>query len=74
MDNVKVGQVWIDNDYRTSGRRCVCVNQINGDKALCAVGTYDPSTKTPVAWTSRQTTISLRRFKPTATGYRLVKE
>ncbi len=61
---VEVGQVWADNDWRSTGRT-VMVMEVQGDKAICAV-----------AWPGhkvrKRTTIALRRFRPSSTGYRLL--
>ena len=61
---VKVGQVWEDNDSRIGGaeaRRRVKIVRIEGDVAVCE----------NVA-TKRATKIKLSRFRPNATGYRLI--
>jgi hypothetical protein len=60
---VEVGQIWIDNDSRYRGeplRRVRVVSVAEGDAALvenCATG--------------RRSIIAFKRFKPTASGYRL---
>ena len=68
---VQVGQVWADNDPRVYGRT-VKVEAIDGDKAVCRV------LATPVDYpqgrTGHTTKISIGRFKPTSTGYRLIRD
>lgn len=62
---VRVGQIWEDNDHRiTEGayRRRFKVLAIENGKAL--VETMNGA--------SRKTKIKLERFRPTATGYRIV--
>lgn len=64
MIQVKVGQVWQDNDPRFTGfTRQVKIVQIDGDKALCENVS-----------TQRRTKIKLSRFKENSTGYKLVSE
>lgn len=62
--NVKVGQVWEDNDSRMTYRRPLKVLEIVGDKAIV---------QHPRGLGSK-TRIRLDRFKPTANGYRLVQD
>lgn len=61
---VKVGQWWRDNDPRHSDARGVKVLKIVGDKALVQ----------NQGGTGRKTKIKLARFKPTTTGYKLVRD
>jgi hypothetical protein len=68
MTEVKVGQIWIDNDKRGYGRRIRIVE----------IGTFpwDSSKRAALCEhviTGHQTWIRLNRFKPTSTGYRLEK-
>lgn len=66
---VRVGQTWQDNDKRMQRpARFVRVTAIDGDKAVCEAWYDQPGA------TSRTTRISLSRFKPNTTGYRLHKE
>jgi len=59
---VRVGQVWEDNDPRHSfPRRKITVLSIEGDRAVVQSG-------------PRKTKIRLDRFRPTNTGYRLVED
>ena len=70
---VKVGQVWKDNDKR-GPQRYIRVVSIEGDKATCArvmFGTPGEFVDSPV---KVKTKIALRRFRPTSTGYVLVTE
>jgi len=60
---VKVGQVWVDNDPRQLKIRHLRVEEIKDGKVKCAVF-YD---RRGAGWTK----ISLHRFKPTSNGYRL---
>jgi hypothetical protein len=73
---VRVGSVWADNDPRSAGRT-LRVDAIDGGKAVCTILTNTDSAN--VGWQQRdmrgkQTRISLTRFKPTSTGYRLVED
>jgi hypothetical protein len=83
MTDVRPGQVWADNDQRSAGRT-VRVERIEGDKAICTVLTNITSTQAHLdgnvaaAWGVRDTRgkttrISLARFRPTQSGYRLVE-
>lgn len=67
MSEIRVGQVWHDNDKRMPNR-LVRVRRIEGEKAVCDVS-YGGG-----IWTVGSTKIALRRFKPTAAGYRLKSE
>jgi desulfoferrodoxin (superoxide reductase-like protein) len=62
MNEVRVGQIWRDNDKRNY-TRWVEVVSIEGEKATVIN-----------LETRKQTRISLKRFKPNATGYVLVKD
>jgi hypothetical protein len=81
---VKPGQIWADNDKRCAGRT-LRVDAIEGGKAVCLILTNSDETQEIVdarsaagyPTTDRRgkiTQISLSRFKPTNTGYRLVKD
>ena len=81
---VRVGQVWADNDVRSEGRTLRVVS-IVGDKARCEVVTNSHGVQRrldnpaldwyqPRDRRGQNTSIALRRFKPTKTGYRLVKD
>lgn len=63
LPDIRVGQVWKDNDKRSAGRR-VRVVEVNFTHAVV----QDPSGR------GRRTEIRLDRFKPTSTGYRLVED
>jgi hypothetical protein len=74
---VRVGQVWADNDKRSQGRT-LRVDHIGCEDsdgyevppyAACTVLTNKPGCRT-----GHQVAIRLARFKPTSTGYRLVSE
>lgn len=71
MTEVKPGQVWADNDPREEGRT-LRVERIEDDKAICTV-LSNRSVGSYTASVGRITRISLRRFRPTSTGYRLVE-
>lgn len=85
MPEVRVGQVWADNDPRCAGRT-LRVDTVDDHKVLCTVLTNDDHTQELVdnpskhPWMNRNdrrgrtTRISLARFKPTSTGYRLIEE
>lgn len=80
--NVRVGQVWADNDKRSAGRHVLIVAIEDGqlaypfpDRAVVALCTPDGR----VIFSGRngketRTRIRLDRFRPTASGYRLVKD
>lgn len=58
---VRVGQIWADNDKRSAGR-IVTVLAVNGRHATVRSNF------------GKTTSVLLNRFRPTATGYRLVKD
>lgn len=67
--DVRVGQVWADNDRRSEGRTV----RVDGDDAryaYCAVLTA----VTPGGRTGQRTRIALERMRPTSTGYRLLED
>lgn len=64
-------QVWADNDPRSKGRT-LKVLAVTDSKAVCEVLTDADNTKR--SQVGQVTRISLHRFKPTASGYRLVKK
>jgi hypothetical protein len=79
---VKVGQVWADNDKRCKGRT-IRVDAIEAGKAVCTVLTNADAVQAALdagdpMWVAdgrkRPTRISLGRFRPTSTGYRLINE
>lgn len=80
IPDVRPGQIWADNDWRSAGRT-IRVLEIVGDKALCQVVTNSDDVQQKVdhksPWVTdrrgKNTGISLRRFRPTSTGYRLVQ-
>lgn len=70
MTDVKVGQVWADNDWRSQGRT-VRIVAIGVQRATVEVLTVVGGAP---ARNPRQTRVRLARFKPTSTGYRLIEE
>lgn len=88
MPDVRPGQLWADNDPRHAGRTLrvdeVCYRA--GKKvARCTILTNSDETQAeidkpttpwyrPADRRGRQTDISVRRFRPTSTGYRLVTD
>jgi hypothetical protein len=66
--DVRVGQIWQDNDPRVTPARFLRVTAINGDKATCEAWYDKPGSQ------ARTVRISLARFRPTSTGYRLHEE
>jgi hypothetical protein len=76
---VKPGQVWADNDPRCEGRT-LRVEAIEDTKAVCVVltnskltqGHLDQKTGWAKDMRGKTTKISLNRFRPTSTGYRLL--
>jgi hypothetical protein len=59
---VKVGQIWKDNDPRQN-TRTVTILEVHPGYAVVSSST-----------SARRTRVSLTRFKPVQTGYRLIKE
>lgn len=79
---VKPGQVWADNDWRSEGRT-LRVDEVGETHASCTVLTNsqtvqaDLDLRGPVWRTDsrgKKTRIALKRFKPTSTGYRLLED
>jgi hypothetical protein len=68
---VKVGQVWADNDARSKGRTLQVV-EVGPVQAVCEVLTV--ARYVSARQIGKTTRISLRRFRPNATGYRLISE
>lgn len=68
MMELRVGQIWKDNDKRVSDRFLEVV-KIGSRLAICR-----QVTRLGRIVSTRFTTIDLNRFKPTSTGYVLVKE
>lgn len=74
LPDVKVGQVWADNDARSAGRKVKVLELIDlgGEPAArveviaVAKGSLPLDSRKP-----RVTSIKLRRFRPNSTGYRL---
>ena len=66
---VRTGQVWADNDPR-SAPRTVRVLEVDDEKALVEVVTPAAAATNAGA----RTRISVKRFRPTTTGYRLVED
>jgi hypothetical protein len=61
--DVKVGQVWMDNDSRVSNR-FLRVVRIEGEKAVCVLcNQFGEATQ------KRERSILIRRMRPTRTGY-----
>jgi len=66
---VEPGQVWADNDPRGYGRK-IRVVAIDGTHATVEVVAHRAVSS---GTAGRQTRIRLDRFRPTSTGYRLVR-
>lgn len=82
LPDVRPGQVWADNDKRAEGRT-LRVDRIEGGKACCTILTDADYVQREReagrgAWVvdrvGKSTKISLTRFRPTSTGYRLIKD
>lgn len=76
VGEVKAGQRWADNDPRSAGRT-LRVDRIDGEHAVCTVLTDADSFNRPTGTNTtvgKVTRISLKRFRPTSTGYRYVGE
>lgn len=81
---VKVGQVWADNDKRSAGRHVKVVEllpptlgapHIQPKPARARVALCTASGEViRVNGKATHTTIRVSRFRPTSTGYRLVKD
>jgi hypothetical protein len=67
---VKVGQIWKDNDKRTVNRYVV-VRKIEDGCAICIRCNADGLI---VSQTTHLTSIRLDRFRPTSTGYIIFKQ
>ncbi|MFG2959751.1 DUF6354 family protein [Streptomyces sp. NPDC048291] len=65
--DVRVGQVWADNDKRSEGRT-LRVDEVDARYAYCTVLTA----ATLGGRTGQRTRVSLERMLPTSTGYRLL--
>lgn len=66
MDEIKVGQIWRDNDKR-SRDRLLRVESVWGGFAYCLVS------RNGGAWIGK-TRIAVERMRPTSTGYVLEKD
>lgn len=64
MTEVKVGQIWKDNDKRV------------GDRQIEVIAINDSEGKAVVVnlVTKKATKVSLKRFRPISTGYTLIKD
>jgi hypothetical protein len=78
---VRPGQTWADNDRRAEGRT-IRVERIHGGKAVCVILTNRTAAQEQLdagsAWVTdmrgRMTRISLSRFRPDGSGYRLISD
>jgi len=73
MTEVRVGQVWADNDKRSEGRH-VKVVFLDGTHAWVVRCSPTGRVFTNARGNAAKTRIRLDRFKPTSTGYRLVED
>jgi hypothetical protein len=79
-DEVPIGSVWADNDPRSAGRT-LRVERIEDGKAVCTILTNITVTQVELErgvkglrdMRGKTTRISLARFRPTSSGYRLVE-
>lgn len=74
---VKVGQIWADNDPRAHGRqvRVVAIDGTHATVELVATRRSPRSTaQQTTAQPGRRSRISLGRFRPTSTDYRLATD
>lgn len=69
---VKVGQVWADNDVRTPGRYLKIKEVVPADGVAIVARVNSGGGALWGKYSPRP--IKLRRFRPTHTGYRLVKD
>jgi hypothetical protein len=76
IPEVRVGQVWADNDKRAVGRRVLVigVDATHATVELCSQRGRPARghEHAQVAEPGRRTRIRIDRFRPTSTGYRLV--
>lgn len=63
VSDIKVGQIWQDNDPRVTYTRELKVVRIEGEYAYCEIGRNRKVRR-----------IKVSRFRPVANGYRLVKD
>lgn len=85
---VRVGQAWADNDPRNEGRTLKVLDVQNGG-VTCEIVTNSTNQQEriddmavgrglswyrPVDRRGKTTTISVSRFRPTSSGYRLVED
>jgi hypothetical protein len=78
---VKVGQIWKDNDRRVKQEsgydRFLRIDRVNGDRAECSHVTTAPDGSWH-AWYRRGrrsfVEVKLSRFRPTSSGYLLVRD
>lgn len=68
---VEPGQIWADNDPRAYGRHLRVLELTETHAVVEQVSTRDKSPHP--ATIGRRTRIRLDRFRPTSTGYRLVR-
>lgn len=72
---VQVGQMWADNDSRAKGRT-IQIRKIEPPIAICKIVTnrdgWDKETWKTKSMVGREVKIKLRRFTPTASGYKLL--
>jgi hypothetical protein len=79
MVDVKPGQIWADNDWRSKGRT-LRVDSVDEVHATCTVLTNSDDVQSRIdssSWGFSDTRgkvrrIRLDRFRPTSTGYRLL--
>jgi hypothetical protein len=85
--DVRVGQIWADNDWRSKGRTlrvdevkhssrmgkqvAVCTILTNADRVQAEVDRGSPWVKDR---RGKTTEVGVERMKPTSTGYRLVQD
>ena len=67
---VKINQIWKDNDKRVSDRY-LKVFKIEDSKAHCYVSNSEDFQETE---TPKTTKVSIKRFKPNSTGYKLIHD
>jgi hypothetical protein len=84
LPDVRPGQVWADNDPRSAGRT-LRVDSIENGKAICIIVTDADDVAAHIrrahecgavarGSVGRTTRISLARFVPSTTGYRLMRD
>src|SRR6478609_1153081 len=76
VPDVRPGQVWADNDWRSEGRTVMVleVDERDGKDPHAIVEVLTPAKGGLPIKKPRKTRIAVRRFVPNSTGYRLIQD